>query len=188
MIPLIAALSVAFAAVCIWLTVRLINRRERWVKWTLGAAVAFGGLSMAIVPGLQTAYWVGRANRVVQVTVTDTKTGQPVANADVIVFKVNRDPGIGMPASEPDDSHYQTQHFSTDPRGTAKATLTFQAAGRESLFTNVASVRLGDQFIRVTASGYEPATFPFAEQVGDLKDYFDRSPIKLAVKLKPAVK
>ncbi|HEY3965718.1 MAG TPA: hypothetical protein VGM05_14265 [Planctomycetaceae bacterium] len=31
------ALSVfgaAFAALCVWLTVRVVNRRERWAKWT----------------------------------------------------------------------------------------------------------------------------------------------------------
>jgi hypothetical protein len=29
------ALGVAFAAFCIWLAVRIINRRERWAKWSL---------------------------------------------------------------------------------------------------------------------------------------------------------
>jgi len=29
------ALGVAFAALCIWLAVRIINRRERWARWTL---------------------------------------------------------------------------------------------------------------------------------------------------------
>jgi hypothetical protein len=39
------ALAVAFAAFCVWLTVRIVNRRERWAKWTLTAvlAVAFLG-------------------------------------------------------------------------------------------------------------------------------------------------
>jgi hypothetical protein len=33
--------GVAFAALCVWLTVRIINRRERWAKWTaLGLVVA----------------------------------------------------------------------------------------------------------------------------------------------------
>jgi hypothetical protein len=31
--------AVAFAAFCVWLTVRIINRRERWAKWTLAAVV-----------------------------------------------------------------------------------------------------------------------------------------------------
>ena len=32
---LLPALAVAFAALCVWLGVRIINRRERWAKWTL---------------------------------------------------------------------------------------------------------------------------------------------------------
>lgn len=29
-----------FAAFCVWLSVRIINRRERWAKWTLTVVVA----------------------------------------------------------------------------------------------------------------------------------------------------
>jgi hypothetical protein len=39
---LLPALAVAFAAVCVWLTVRIVNRRERWAKWTLAAALIAG--------------------------------------------------------------------------------------------------------------------------------------------------
>ena len=28
-----------FAAFCVWLTVRIVNRRERWTKWLAGAVV-----------------------------------------------------------------------------------------------------------------------------------------------------
>jgi hypothetical protein len=35
------ALGVGFAAFCVWLGVRIFNRRERWAKWT---AVALAGL------------------------------------------------------------------------------------------------------------------------------------------------
>lgn len=34
------ALIVLFVAFCIWLTVRIVNRRERWAKWTAWALVA----------------------------------------------------------------------------------------------------------------------------------------------------
>ena len=37
---LFPTLSVAFAAFCVWLTVRVVNRRERWAKWTAIAAIA----------------------------------------------------------------------------------------------------------------------------------------------------
>jgi drug/metabolite transporter (DMT)-like permease len=36
---LVPALAVAFAASCVWLAVRIINRRERWAKRTLAAMV-----------------------------------------------------------------------------------------------------------------------------------------------------
>jgi len=38
---------VAFAAFCIWLAVRIINRRERWAKWTLAVVVALPALYLA---------------------------------------------------------------------------------------------------------------------------------------------
>jgi len=31
--------GIAFAAFCIWLGVRIVNRRERWAKWTLAAVL-----------------------------------------------------------------------------------------------------------------------------------------------------
>lgn len=30
----LVSIGLAFAAFCIWLTVRIVNRRERWAKWT----------------------------------------------------------------------------------------------------------------------------------------------------------
>ncbi len=44
---LLSTLAVAIAAFCVWLTVRIVNRRERWAKWTLA--------SMAGVPVLYVA-------------------------------------------------------------------------------------------------------------------------------------
>jgi hypothetical protein len=32
--------AVVFAALCVWLTVRIVNRKERWAKWTLAATLA----------------------------------------------------------------------------------------------------------------------------------------------------
>jgi hypothetical protein len=37
MITLLPALAFAFAAFCVWLTVLIVNRRERCAKWTLVA-------------------------------------------------------------------------------------------------------------------------------------------------------
>jgi hypothetical protein len=38
---LLPAVGIALSAFCVWLTVRIVNRRERWAKWTLGVLVAF---------------------------------------------------------------------------------------------------------------------------------------------------
>src|SRR5579862_4273800 len=47
--------GVAFAAFCIWLTVRIIKRRERWAKWTM-AIVA--GLPVLYVLNFGPATWI----------------------------------------------------------------------------------------------------------------------------------
>jgi hypothetical protein len=31
--------GLAFAAFCVWLIVRVVNRRERWAKWTLAVVI-----------------------------------------------------------------------------------------------------------------------------------------------------
>jgi hypothetical protein len=42
----IAVLGITFASFCVWLAVRILNRRERWAKWTLAAVVALPVLYM----------------------------------------------------------------------------------------------------------------------------------------------
>src|SRR5579872_127975 len=44
---LLPALAVAFAAFCVWLTVRIVNRRERWAKRTLAVVVGLPVLYFA---------------------------------------------------------------------------------------------------------------------------------------------
>src|SRR5436190_19003952 len=39
MLIALSILGVVFTAFCVWLTVRIVNRRERWAKWTLAALV-----------------------------------------------------------------------------------------------------------------------------------------------------
>ena len=41
---LLPALGMAFAAFCVWLTVRIISRRERWAKRTLAVAIGLPAL------------------------------------------------------------------------------------------------------------------------------------------------
>jgi len=53
---LLPAVAVVFAAFCVWLTVRIVNRRERWAKWTLAASV---GLPALYAASFGPACWVG---------------------------------------------------------------------------------------------------------------------------------
>lgn len=39
MTTLLPSSCVGFAALCVWLAVRIVNRRERWAKWTLAAVI-----------------------------------------------------------------------------------------------------------------------------------------------------
>lgn len=52
---ILPALAVAFAAVCVWLTVRIVNRRERWAKWTLAAVLS---LPVLYVASFGPACWI----------------------------------------------------------------------------------------------------------------------------------
>jgi hypothetical protein len=51
----LAISGVAFAAICMWLTVRIINRKERWAKWM---AVAVAGVPVLYVASIGPAYWL----------------------------------------------------------------------------------------------------------------------------------
>jgi hypothetical protein len=47
--------GITFVAFCVWLTVRIINRRERWAKWTQAAVV---GVPMLYVLSFGPAMWM----------------------------------------------------------------------------------------------------------------------------------
>jgi hypothetical protein len=49
------AFGTAFAALCVWLTVRIVNRRELWVKWALAGVV---GVPMLYVLSFGPACWL----------------------------------------------------------------------------------------------------------------------------------
>jgi hypothetical protein len=52
---ILEGLGVAFAAFCIWLTIRILNRRERWAKWTLAGVV---GVPVLYVVSFGPACWI----------------------------------------------------------------------------------------------------------------------------------
>ena len=51
----LAIFGVAFAAFCVWLGVRIVNRRERWAKWALAATVV---VPMLYVASFGPACWL----------------------------------------------------------------------------------------------------------------------------------
>lgn len=51
----LAVTGASFAAVCVWLAVRVVNRRERWAKWTLAGVV---GLPVLYVASFGPACWI----------------------------------------------------------------------------------------------------------------------------------
>jgi len=64
---LLPTLAVAFAALCIWLTVRIVNRRERWAKWTLAGVVALAYVA-SIGPWYYVAARIGFDSPIVERT------------------------------------------------------------------------------------------------------------------------
>lgn len=53
--------GVALAAFCVWLTVRVVNRRERWAKWTAAALVlVLVGYPLSAGPFIRLHYKMGR--------------------------------------------------------------------------------------------------------------------------------
>jgi hypothetical protein len=46
----LAIFGVAFAAFCVWLGVRIVNRRERWTKWTAVVLALLAAYPLSIGP------------------------------------------------------------------------------------------------------------------------------------------
>jgi hypothetical protein len=182
------ALCLAFAAFAVWLTVRLVNRQERWAKRTaigMGAALV---LFVVLAPVLQTIKWCGDTALTVNVSVFDAETAKPMLNAKVVVFAGPSELKDGILRIEPDDSDYRTQRCSTNATGKATAQHPFFAYGSENLLVDSGWIRFDDHYIRIESSGYEPAQFQVAERTGQRRDYHDKSPLELTVKLTPTAK
>jgi hypothetical protein len=47
---LVPALAVTFAAFCVWLGVRVFNRRERWAKWTAVSVAVLTAYPLSVGP------------------------------------------------------------------------------------------------------------------------------------------
>lgn len=55
----LAIYGITFAAFCVWLTVRLVNRRERWAKWSLATVIGLPILYFASLGPLTGLYTRG---------------------------------------------------------------------------------------------------------------------------------
>lgn len=55
MAVVLSIVGTAFAALCVWLIVRIVNRRERWAKWTLAGVL---GVPMLYVASFGPACWI----------------------------------------------------------------------------------------------------------------------------------
>jgi hypothetical protein len=60
------ALAVPFAAFCVWLGVRIVNRRERWAKWTLAGVL---GVPVLYALSFGPACWLVRHNCLAKLSV-----------------------------------------------------------------------------------------------------------------------
>jgi hypothetical protein len=104
---ILASVSVVFAAFVVWLTVRIVNRRERWAKWTLVAALA--GLPVLYVASFGPACWISSRTDSQTLPVTYLPIGwimenspQPIAMALVDYAHAGMLPGslISVPVSD----------------------------------------------------------------------------------------
>jgi hypothetical protein len=62
-----AIIGIAFAAFCVWLTVRIVNRRERWAKWM---AVGVFVVVLAYFASFGPFVWLGQRNHLPHRAVT----------------------------------------------------------------------------------------------------------------------
>ena len=93
--------GVAFAAFCVWLVVRIVNRRERWAKWTaVGLAVILVAYPMSLGPmtGLVSRGLVSRqTTRVVQNVFTPLQyVAAPHAASTIKQEALSRDGNVAV--------------------------------------------------------------------------------------------
>ena len=70
---ILVILAVVFTAFSVWLTVRIVNRRERWAKWALAATLS---LPVLYIAGFGPACWFA----------TEDKMSAPVGRAVCRVY------------------------------------------------------------------------------------------------------
>jgi|SRR5579863_2506417 len=81
-------IGAALAAIVGWRTVRIVNRRERWAKWT--AVVLVAALSLSMYDGLAGAYSEGTTDLEIVFAVSDMNTSASIEGAIVDVLDNGR--------------------------------------------------------------------------------------------------
>ena len=69
-------LAASFAALCIWLTVRIVNRQERWAKWTLAVVVGLPVLHALSFGPACPRQQVGNSTQVTKAVAATARSGR----------------------------------------------------------------------------------------------------------------
>jgi hypothetical protein len=95
---LLSTLAVAFAAFCVWLTVRVVNRKERWAKWTLAGMV---GVPVLYVASFGPVCWINARRGTAPVLPRIyLPIGWAMKHSEIIAKTVLSYGGIGMKSGE----------------------------------------------------------------------------------------
>jgi|SRR5579863_9504478 len=84
---LLPTLAATFAALYVWLTMRIVNRRERWAKWTLAGVV---GVPMLYVLSFGPACWLAVHQKWIRGTVNSVYSPVAWARLKVVPDSVGR--------------------------------------------------------------------------------------------------
>ncbi len=134
----------------------------------------------------QSVAWVGRRSLPVVVSVFDAETGQPISQAEVIVFKGPQTPVEAPRLEAPIEAKVgssDSKHLTTDERGECEFEYPFPAAGTEWLFGNSGYIVVSGVWLRVTAPDGRRVFVALDRQSAAPSDQIDRSPIFVTVVL-----
>jgi hypothetical protein len=82
-----AVVGVAYAALWVWLIVRVVNRRKPWAKWTAVGLVAVSVLYVVSSGPMMTVGWRSRTSY----------TPSPLPGSNAVMATTERGPGVWWP-------------------------------------------------------------------------------------------
>jgi hypothetical protein len=157
---------------------------KRTKRWIIGIALSVTGCLVAM-PMLMVAKGIGRKTLELVVYVIDTQTPEPVANANVTVFRGPLTPlentrfmdWIQPSEFLPDSSSPYTQTSTTDLYGMCSFQYAFTAITSDAWFRHSGNVRVERTWVHVTAPGRPAALVSIDRQGIHPRDIHDESPI-----------